>query len=152
MLPELDATQTAATVRKFFRHDWPRYLNRAGTTARELKSPSFDAMPKSPSFENPQERKMMAIFDAQTAIACVTDALRSCREAYREVLSYCYIDGLPDWKTAQKMGYSDAQEQRIKAKACCEFAERLDYYQAKWDIELSELQVYKSRGDSSMID
>lgn len=69
MLPELDATQTAATVRKFFRHDWPHYLNRAGTTPADLKSPSF---------ENSQEHKMMVILEAQTVIACVMDTLRRC--------------------------------------------------------------------------
>lgn len=153
LLPELDINQTAKSVRKFFRHDWPHYLNRAGTTPAELKSPGFDVMPKSPSFENPQEHKMMVIFDAQAAVACVMNTLRSCREAHREVLSHCYIDGLPDWKVAQKMGYSDAQQQRIKAQACCEFAERLDYYQVKWGIELPELQVYKSNShNNSMID
>lgn len=153
MLPELDATKTGENVRRFFHHDWPRYMNRAGTTPAELKSPSFDAMPKSPSFENSQERKMMVIFNAQTAIACVMETLKSCREANREVLTYCYIDGLPDWKVAQKMGYSDAQEQRIKSKACCEFAERLDFYQTRFGIDLPELQSFKNAGDdSSMID
>lgn len=153
LLPPLDVNKTAENVRKFFHREWPRYVNRAGITPAELKSPSFDAMPKSPSFENSQERKMMVIFEAQTAIACVMETLRSCREANREVLTGCYIDGLPDWKVAQKMGYSDAQQQRIKSKACCEFAERLDFYQAQFGIDLPELQAFKNSGDDSpMID
>ena len=152
LLPELDVTKTGKNVRKFFRHDWPHYLNRAGTTPAELKSPGFDAIPKNPSLENSQEHKMMVILEAQTVIACVMDTLRSCREAHREVLSYCYIDGLPDWKVAQKMGYSDAQQQRIKAQACCEFAERLDFYQTRFKLDLPELQAFKKDADdSSMI-
>lgn len=153
LLPPLDVNKTAENVRKFFHHEWPRYVNRAGITPAELKSPSFDAMPTSPSFENSQERKMMVIFAAQTAIACVIETLRSCREANREVLTGCYIDGLPDWKVAQKMGYSDAQQQRIKSKACCEFAERLDFYQTRFGTNLPELQAFTNTGeDSSMID
>lgn len=149
LLPELNKTATAANVRDFFHKQWPRYLNRAGTTVNMLKSPSFDPMPKSPSFENSQEIKMMNIFDAQQSIACVMETIRSCREQHSRVLIYSFIDCLTDWKIAQKMGYSDSQEQRIKLMACCEFAERLTYFQAKWDTDLPDMQSFEKEGNDS---
>lgn len=141
-LPTIDKAETARKVRKFFKNDWPHLLNYAGTTISKLKSPSFDAAPTGPSYENSSERRMLNIFDAQTVVACVRDAINSCQTAHRDVLAYCFIDGLPDWKTAQKIGYSDPQEQRIKKRACCELAERLQAYQGQTRFNFSKLLVF----------
>lgn len=148
LLPELNTSETAVNVRQFFRKDWPRLVMRSGTTASQLKSPSFDAVPGGPSFENSQENKMMTIFEAQAAVGCVMDTLNSCRSSHKTILEGCYIDGLPNWKVAQKMGYSEAQEQRIKVSACCEFAERLTYFQMRWGTSLPDMQSYKPAQES----
>lgn len=141
-LPTIDKAETAKKVRKFFKNDWPHLLNYAGTSISKLKSPSFDAAPTGPRYENGAERQMLNIFDAQTAVACVRDAINSCQTVHREVLTYRFIDGLPDWKTAQKIGYSDPQEQRIKKRACCELAERLQAYQGQTRFNFAKLLVF----------
>ncbi|MDA3765188.1 hypothetical protein PF625_13635, partial [Lacticaseibacillus rhamnosus] len=56
-----------------------------------------------------------------------------------------YLNGMPGFKIAQKIGYSDRQFANKKRLALCEFADRFEYWKQVFKVQDQPcLQVTKS--------
>lgn len=125
-----DKDATIDNTRSFFEGQLESLLRKANANHSDLRSPSFDGMPKAPNHGDLAEDKMMALETAREHIACVHSALDKCEEPAKTILSKRYVDRQPDLAVMTYLGYGHTQYAHLKRAALLEFADR--YQAAGW--------------------
>lgn len=143
LFPVLDEQATARNVKAFFDKDFDRLLRLADEQTSFFRSPSYDGMPKSPSFKNRQEESTIKYITSDTAKAKsilkdVDIAINHCSNTNQIILFYRYIKRLTDIQVAQKIRYGATRYNELKNVALVEFAERL--YVQKNHIDLRAIE------------
>lgn len=142
---DIDRRATARKVTRFLDRDLDRYLARSGKRRFDLKSPSWDGMPKAPSFGNANENRMMAIWVAEQVVDSVGCTIRNMTKEAQMILLKRYSDEMLTYNIAEALSISSATYSRKQEWALCEFADRFEYQVDKHGItdEVSDLHVYR---------
>lgn len=145
LYPEIDCQATAEKVMHFLDRNLDRYLALAGKRRFDLKSPSFDGMPKAPSMGNSNENRLLAIWTAEQVVDCVGKAMRNLTKGSQMIMLKRYSDEMTAYNIAEDLCISSTTYNRKQERALCEFADRFEYQLAKHGIteELLDLHVYK---------
>ena len=136
---ELDPRLTARKVDQYLKHDFERYLRLCGAHRTDISSPSMSGIP-SGTFTNSQEEKLVEGLYSSCVVDCVKATIANCsdydiRKPYKIILVDYYLKGMPGFKIAQKIGYSDRQFATKKQMALCEFADRFEFWKKVFKIE-----------------
>lgn len=146
---ELDQRLTAHKVDQYLKHNFEQYLRQCGAHRADISSPSMSGMPSS-TFGNQQEEKLVEGLYAASVVDCIKHTIANCadgdiRKPYKIILVEYYLNGMPGFKIAQKIGYSDRQFANKKRLALCEFADRFEYWKQVFKVQDQPcLQVTKS--------
>ena len=138
---EVDSQKTAERVDRYLKHDFERYLRLSGKHRTDISSPSLSGMPGGSSGNsNSQENKVIEGAYAGQVVAAIAATIRNCsdydeRKPYKRILIDYYINGLQNFKIAQKIGYSERQFDYKKKMAQCEFADRFEYWKIVYQVQ-----------------
>lgn len=80
-LPILDEVKTAANVRKYLNHDYPKYCTVIGKPVSYVKATTYDGMPKSPVALNKTDEAIINRVDFEVAVDWT-------REAFKQLSMY----------------------------------------------------------------
>ena len=100
-----DVDTTVSNVKDFFKYDFWHYMNLGGIHVSQLSSPQMDLTGATHSNTNGVENSK-----------------------HQTILRSAYINELTDYQIEIKLSFSDYQLRREKKKACIEFAERLEFW------------------------
>jgi ArpU family phage transcriptional regulator len=144
---DIDQKETANRVRIFFKYTFPNYLIKAGFHRTDLSSPQLDLTGVASHSGNGVENKMMKILDMQNRCKAIYQAIDHCSDSpsqpFRTILKALYIDELKDWQVANKVKYSDSRYSDLKRYALCQFADSIETWKIKYDVDIPELNIYK---------
>lgn len=92
--------------------------------------------------------RIIKLMDYQAWTQCTENAINTCinepRKPYKTILQARYLDHLPRWQVAQKIGYSIKQENRLVNRACLNFADVFLMEQIKQGVkDILDLHVYQ---------
>ena len=137
---EIDAQKTAERVDRYLKHDFEHYLRLSGKHRTDISSPTLSGMPGGGSNGNSQENKVIEGAYAGQVVAAIAATIRNCsdydeRKPYKRILIDYYINGLQNFKIAQKIGYSERQFDYKKKMAQCEFADRFEYWKIVYQVQ-----------------
>ena len=137
---EVDCQKTAERVDRYLKHDFERYLRLSGKHRTDVSSPTLPGMPGGGSNGNSQENKVIEGAYAGQVVAAIAATIRNCsdydeRKPYKRILIDYYINGLQNFKIAQKIGYSERQFDYKKKMAQCEFADRFEYWKIVYQVQ-----------------
>ena len=141
---DIDYVATAKKVTNFLDKKLDRYLALSGKQRYNLKSPTFDGMPKGPVSGNSNENRMININIAENVVDCVVQAMRNLTSESQRILLSRYSDSMMVYKIAEELNYSASTYTRRQEKALCEFADRFEFQVIKHGLqdEVVDLHVY----------
>ena len=96
----IDYSKTAKKVTGFLNAKLDRYLALSGEKRFDLKSPSMDGMPKSPSHGNANENWILNIWLAEEVVDCVVCTMRNLTQESRKILLSRYSDQMLTYNIA----------------------------------------------------
>lgn len=125
LLPEINVRASREQARELL-SQYRRYSRMAGVRLTDVQSPTIDGMPKSPSYDNRTEIKIVDHIDARAVISKVQQAMQLLPKTSYWVIYYSYLcePKLSYYQISTKMvGYSEESIDYLKRKALLEFAE-----------------------------
>lgn len=125
LLPEINVQASKDKARELL-SQYKRLTRMAGVKLTDIQSPSLDGMPKSPSFENKAEEKIVKRINAESVISDIQQAMSVLAPTSYWVLYYSYFQATPLTyiQIADKLvGYSEESIDYLKGRALLEFAE-----------------------------
>ena len=131
-----DVETTVTNVKDFFKYDFWHYMNLGGIHVNQLSSPSLDLAGATHTNTNGVEKSLIAdLSEAEQATyraETIAIALNNCSDLenskHQTILRSTFINKLTDYQIEIKLSMSDYQLRRNKKKACVEFAERLEFW------------------------
>lgn len=131
-----DIDTTVSNVKDFFKNDFWHYMNQGGIHVSQLSSPQLDLAGASHSNTNGVEKSLVgalseaeqATYRAQTIAIALTNCSDLENSKHQTILRSTFINELTDYQIEIKLSMSDYQLRRNKKKACVEFAERLEFW------------------------
>lgn len=134
--------ETVSNVKDFFQHDFWHYMNRGGIHVSQLSSPQMSLTGTSHSNTNGIEKSLVdSLSEAEQATyraETIAIALNNCSDLenskHQTILRSTFINELTDYQIEIKLSMSDYQLRRNKKKACVEFAERLEFWRKRRNI------------------
>lgn len=120
-------SKTIKKVRHFFQDDdeFPRIVRLAGPD-KELKSPHIDITGvRGSGAGNATENRYLMHAHYQTARDIVDFAIRSMPEVQQTIMFYKYVQPIPVWQVANKVGLEKSAFNELDKKACLDFADYL---------------------------
>lgn len=123
----IDHDKTIENAKEVLGNYW-HHKRLAQRTKIALRSPMMDGMPKSPSYGNKAEEKVISHANELQYVACCENAIRSVElEKYRIILTETYIVSIdqrkPWWLIAEKLHLSKSAYYRDFKKALLAFAD-----------------------------
>ena len=120
---EFDELATRKNVRKFLKKTFPRLIMLSKISSTQLQSPTLSDMPTSKPVGNVNEKKIINMLEAQRLVKEVINIIKCCRGHGSTILFDVYVLNIADWKTANKIGYSEARYQDLKNQSLLDFAD-----------------------------
>ena len=123
----IDHDKTIENAKEVLGNYW-HHKRLAQRTKIALRSPVMDGMPKSPSYGNKSEEKLVSHADELRYVACCEIAIRSVElEKYRIILTETYLVSLdqrkPWWLIAEELHLSKSAYYRDFKEALLAFAD-----------------------------
>ncbi|QPB57167.1 ArpU family phage packaging/lysis transcriptional regulator [Lacticaseibacillus paracasei] len=123
----IDHDKTIENAKEVLGNYW-HHKRLAQRTKTALRSPVMDGMPKSPSYGNKAEEKVISHSDELRYVACCEIAVRSVElEKYRIILTETYLVSLdqrkPWWLIAEELHLSKSAYYRDFKEALLAFAD-----------------------------
>ena len=125
LLPEIDERASRELARELL-SNYRRYSRMAGVKLTDIKSPTIDGMPKSSSYDNRIEDKIVNHIDAEQIIYNVQQAMQFLDKTSYWVIYYSYLcePQLSYYQISQKLvGYSEESIDYLKRRGLIRFAE-----------------------------
>lgn len=125
LLPEIDEHASRESARGLL-SQYRRLSRIAGVRLTDIQSPTIDGMPKSPSYDNRAEQKILRHTEALVIIEKVQQAMFLMSRTSYWVIYYSYLcePKLSYYQISQKLiGYSEESVDYLKRIALLEFAE-----------------------------
>lgn len=134
-IPEIDEKASIQQARNLLKK-YRRFSRVAGVKLTDISSPKLDGMPKTKSYGNQVEERLVKHLDAEKVTADINIAMKSLNETSFKVLyySYCSNSKFTYYQIAPKIGYSGESIDYLKRIALLEFAESYKH---------GELLIYK---------
>ena len=131
-----DVETTVTNVKYFFKYDFWHYINLGGIHVNQLSSPQMSLTGTSHSNTNGVEKSLISdLSEAEQATyraETIAIALNNCSDLenskHQTILRSTFINELTDYQIEIKLSMSDYQLRRNKKQACVEFAERLEFW------------------------
>lgn len=147
---DIDQAATAQSADSFLRHDFRKYLLRAGMRYSDLLSGTqLDPTGVASHGKNSAEKRLVKILDMQERCLAVYQAIEHCsdmqKQPYRKILECLYFKHLTDYQTAIQVGYSKSRLSDLKKNALCEFADAIDTWKVYYDVDIPDLKVEKKK-------
>ena len=123
-IPEIDEKASRQQARELL-SKYRRYSRMAGVRLTDIQSPTIDGMPKSSSYENRAEAKIVNHIDAETIVHNCQQAMQLLGTTSYWVLYYTYFcePALTHYQIAAKVGYAAGSIDKLKLRGLLEFAE-----------------------------
>ncbi|WP_125575959.1 ArpU family phage packaging/lysis transcriptional regulator [Levilactobacillus angrenensis] len=135
LFPEVDEEATTQKVTHFLRVTLPKMVRVSGQSMTDLKSPSYDGMPKAKPAGNAAEARIVRRLYAEQIVKQTVVAIKHCGQDSRSILSSLYLQGDTDTMCFMGLGFSESSYFHVrKPQALLEFA---DCYM------LDDLHVFK---------
>lgn len=135
LFPVVDENATIKKCKHHLTRTLPKMIRVSGRSLNELRSPSMDGMPKSPSVENNADITIVRRVYAQEIVKRTIQAISRCDAKSKEVLDMLYLQDYSDTMCYMEIGYSRGHYfDHIKPGALLQFADA--YY-------LDDLHVYE---------
>lgn len=144
----IDQKGTARNVRGFLLNTFEKYLRFAGLNPTDLSSiddshissPQMDASGASSiGGANHTEDKFNRIMLATDACKAIYRAIDNCQNSlkkpYRTILTRRYLEGEEGIRIQTALGYSSTSYDRLHRRACCEFADRIEYWKDHYKLD-----------------
>lgn len=160
---DIDQKETARNVKGFLLNTFEKYLRYAGLNPRDLSSineshlssPRMDASGASSRggsnhTEDSFNRIMLATDACEAVYQTILNCQNSSRRPYRTILERRYLDGDENMRIQAALGYSSTNYDRLHRRACCEFADRIEYWKERYKIDdsvIPSFYVYKEEGE-----
>lgn len=128
LFPQIDEQQTIRNAKKFLKYTFPKWILQSGLSAVDIKSPTISDMPSGTPYGNSNEQKYIRMLERQDDVKNVLRAINAPANFERLILREVYLNHIPDWKVANRIGYSMAREQTLKNKALLDFACAMEAY------------------------
>ena len=136
---EIDQVKTAKKVGDFFQKDYERLKVMASVS---IGSSSFSERVSESKLNGQEERYTRKAWASQITEA-VQVAVNSCDEKCKNLLELRYLKGYAMWQVAQRLGYSESGYNKLRRKACNQFADAFEIAAGPLLEEKSDLHVYK---------
>lgn len=135
LFPEVDTEATLQNVTHFLKVALPKMVRVSGQSMTDLKSPSYDGMPKAQPSGNATDARIVRRLYAEQVVRRTIEAMNHCDKDCQPILDMLYLKGYSDTMCFRAIGYSDSSYfHDWKPKALLQFA---DCYM------LDDLHVFK---------
>lgn len=132
----IDKTKTAKRTRRFFLYDLDKYLSISGMHSDDVLAPSKINIQY--EHEDTSNSYITYMISSQILIKCCALALKDIKDYTRRpiktVLVETFINHLPSYEVATKLGYSEASCREFKREGLNLFALRFIHYQLNNNI------------------
>lgn len=136
LFPEVDEKATAQNVSKFLSRTLPKMVRVSGQSLSELRSPSYDGMPKGKGGGDPDARIVRRLY-AEQVVRRSIEAMSHCDRDCQKILDLLYLEEYSDTMCYMAIGYSESSYfHDWKPRALLQFA---DCYL------LEDLHVFKEK-------
>lgn len=128
LFPQIDERRTINNAKKFLKNTFPQWVLQSGLSTSDIQSPTISDMPSSAPVGNSNERKVLKMIERQDDVKAVLKSINAPSRFERMILREVFLNHMPDWKVANKIGYSIAREQSLKKHALLNFAYAMEAY------------------------
>ncbi|AYM03132.1 ArpU family phage packaging/lysis transcriptional regulator [Levilactobacillus yiduensis] len=124
LFPEVDVGATLQNVTHFLSVVLPKMVRVSGQSMTDLKSPSYDGMPKSQPSGNSTDARIVRRLYAEQIVKQTVVAIKHCGQDSRSILSSLYLQGDTDTMCFMELGFSESSYFHVrKPQALLEFAD-----------------------------
>ena len=124
---EVDEVATRKNVKKFFEKIFPRLIMLSEFSSTQLQSPTLSDMPASKPVGNTNEKKIITMLEAQRLVKEAIESMKYVRGHGSTILYDTYVLNIDNWKTANKIGYSQSRYHDLKNQSLLDFADAFMY-------------------------
>lgn len=124
LFPEIDEEATLQNVTHFLRVALPKMVRVSGQSMTDLKSPSYDGMPKAQPSGNATDARIVRRLYAEQVVKRTVEAIKHCDKDCRNILDDLYLQELSDTMCFMDLGFSESSYFHYwKPKALLQFAD-----------------------------
>ncbi|WP_239064541.1 ArpU family phage packaging/lysis transcriptional regulator [Levilactobacillus sp. 244-2] len=124
LFPEVDERSTVQNVTHFLAVMLPKMVRVSGQSMSELRSPSYDGMPKSQPSGNATDARIVRRLYAEQVVKRTLEAIKHCDKDCRNILDELYLQELSDTMCFMDLGLSESSYFHVwKPKALLQFAD-----------------------------
>jgi len=124
LFPEVDVGATLQNVTHFLSVVLPKMVRISGQSMSDLKSPSYDGMPKSQPSGNATDSRIVRRLYAEEVVKQTIQAIKHCDKDCQNILDEIYLQELSDTMCFMDLGFSESSYFHVwKPKALLQFAD-----------------------------
>jgi len=124
LFPEVDERATVQNVTHFLAVMLPKMVRVSGQSMSELRSPSYDGMPKSQPSGNATDARIVRRLYSEQVVKRTLEAIKHCDKDCRNILDELYLQELSDTMCFMDLGLSESSYFHVwKPKALLQFAD-----------------------------
>jgi len=124
LFPVVDAKATIQNVTHFLAVTLPKMVRVSGQSMTDLKSPTYDGMPKAMPAGNAAEARIVRRLYAEQIVKRTVVAIKHCSQDSQSILSSLYLQGDTDTMCFMELGFSESSYFHVrKPQALLEFAD-----------------------------
>lgn len=124
LFPEVDEKATIQNVTHFLAVTLPKMVRVSGQSMTDLKSPTYDGMPKAQPSGNSTDARIVRRLYAEQVVHQTIEAIHHCSDTSRTILDSLYLRGDTDTMCLMYSGYSESSYFHVrKPRALLEFAD-----------------------------
>lgn len=124
LFPVVDVKATLQNVTHFLAVTLPKMVRVSGQSMTDLKSPSYDGMPKAQPSGNSTDARIVRRLYAEQVVKRTIEAMNRCDKDCQRILDMLYLKGYSDTMCFSDIGYSDSSYfHDWKPKALLQFAD-----------------------------
>lgn len=124
LFPVVDAKATVQNVTHFLAVMLPKMVRVSGQSMADLKSPTYDGMPKAQSSGNSTDTRIVRRLYAEQIVKQTVAAIKHCSQDSESILDSLYLHGDSDTECFMGLGFSESSYFHVrKPAALLEFAD-----------------------------
>lgn len=124
LFPKLDTKATLQNVTNFLSVTLPKMVRVSGQSMTDLKSPTYDGMPKATPAGNSTDARIVRRLYAEQIVKQTVVAIKHCSQDSQSILSSLYLQGDTDTMCFMELGFSESSYFHVrKPQALLEFAD-----------------------------
>lgn len=142
---DVDLIKTAENVDYFLSHDLERAVRTVNINIADLKSPTLDGLPRSPSFNNALEEKMIQYIDCRNIVEGFHQSYIHSNVLTQKIIKMCYLQGIDNQDVMRVLGYEHSRYAEIKRNSLNEFADRFEMQSGCPDLHVKKAETLRKQ-------